>query len=448
MRLAATPTLFAGSRSQSAALRKPGAVPAETLKLKSKSKSKSEPARESTPKSTSTPEFLPWLPSLKSTQLQRIARATGIQSSGTKGVLLERIQSELRNYHLQAQAQAQSQSQSPTQKSQTRQPWRILSIDMGIRNLAFAFMTVDCPLSKPAIQPGTIHGDEAQTTLQIQPSIPKLRAWKRLSVSDGLLDLTSPPRSSSSSSRPSSNPDLGCIMNDKEVQAEKQEDKDNKKEKESYSPDKYASNAYTLITTLLSTYNPTHILIERQRFRSGGSSAVQEWTLRVGVFEGMLHAILHTLRMERGSSGSAQAGILVEGVEPKRVVGYWDEIGAGNGDGNGDACESDSGGKEKVKVKVNAREVKKAKMGIVGGLGGGIGKGGKVVVGDEEAVRELAGAYVRKWRGEKGNRKEKGLDIGKLDDLADCLLQGVTWLEWQVMRERVVREGFEALGSV
>ncbi|KAJ5938753.1 hypothetical protein N7466_001887 [Penicillium verhagenii] len=388
MRLAATPTLFAGSRSQSAALRKPGAVPTETSKLKSKSKS--EPARESTLKSISTPEFLPWLPSLKSTQLQRIARATGIQSSGTKGVLLERIQSELRNYHFQAQAQAQAQAQSlslsPTQKSQTRKPWRILSIDMGIRNLAFAFMTVDCPLSKPAIQPGTMKGDdEAQIPLQIQPSIPKLRAWKRLSVSDGLLDLidlTSPPQSSSPSS--SSNPDLSCITSDKEVEAEKQTDKDKDKEKESYSPDKYASNAYTLITTLLSTYNPTHILIERQRFRSGGSSVVQEWTLRVGVFEGMLYAILHTLCMERGIPDSAQAGVLVEGVEPKRVVGYWDEIGAGNGDGDA-GCGSDSGGKEKVKVKVNAREVKKAKMGIVGGwveASLGEAKGGKVVVGD------------------------------------------------------------------
>ncbi|KAJ5814103.1 uncharacterized protein N7503_000853 [Penicillium pulvis] len=386
MRLSAT--LFAASRSRSAAtaLKKPLG-----------------------PASASVSEFMPWLPSLKSVQLQRIARATGIQSSGTKGVLVERIRCELWN-NVQAVHESKQRDESHSRE------WRVLSIDMGIRNLAFAFMVVPCPLS---ISTSSISGEE-----QIERSkqaIPELQAWKRLSVLDGLSDLTNPSATSIS--------DFESILNPIT------------KEKESYSPNTYASTAYNLLTTLLSTYNPTHILIERQRFRSAGSSAVQEWTLRVGVFEGMLYAILHTLRQERGLNG-----ILVEGVEPKRVVGFWDEIGAG-----GTKISTDSGSEvSDAGKRLTAREVKKAKIGIVGGWvegslsGPNEGFTGKVVVGQNDTVKEIAGAYVRKWRGERAKKNGNG-DVGKLDDLADCLLQGVTWLEWQVMRERIVREGIKAL---
>ncbi|KAJ5556437.1 hypothetical protein N7494_000352 [Penicillium frequentans] len=361
--------------------------------------------------SASASEFMPWLPSLKSAQLQRIARATGIQSSGTKGVLVERIRSELRN-----NVQAVHESK-PRDESHSRE-WRILSIDMGIRNLAFAFMVVPCPLSTDTTSSSS-SGDEQ--IKRSEPAIPELQAWKRLSVLDGLSDLTNPSATTISDSEST----LDSIT----------------KEKESYSPNTYASTAYNLLTTLLSTYNPTHILIERQRFRSAGSSAVQEWTLRVGVFEGMLYAILHTLRQERGLDG-----ILVEGVEPKRVVGFWDEIGAG-----GTKSSTDSGSEASDAGKrLTAREVKKAKIGIVGGWVEGSlaepieGFTGKVVVGDDDTVKEIAGAYVRKWRGERAKKNGNG-DVGKLDDLADCLLQGVTWLEWQVMRERIVRERIKAL---
>lgn len=168
---------------------------------------------------------------------------------------------------------------------------------------------------------------------------------------------------------------------------------------------------------------------------------MQEWTLRVGVFEGMLYAILHTLRQERGLDG-----IFVEGVEPKRVVGFWDEIGAG-----GTKISTDSGSEASDAGKrLTAREVKKAKIGLVGGWIEGSLAGptesftGNFVVGQDDTVKEIAGAYVRKWRGERAKKNGNG-DVGKLDDLADCLLQGVTWLEWQVMRQRIVREGIKAL---
>ncbi|OQE91904.1 hypothetical protein PENNAL_c0008G08765 [Penicillium nalgiovense] len=490
----------------------------------------------------------PWLACLKSAQLQRIARATGIQSSGTKGVLIERIAAEL-TLHSRSQAQLQLQlsaaadgvaegiTSSPnanpgtsasattslgqgrrvdprlvltkTQSTKTKtktntepaglsksnpaQPWSILSIDMGVQNLAFAHLRVP----RSGI-PGV--GVDAAN-----PQLPELTAWHRLAVSDisslnliprdntGIIKPTE-PISGSGDATESSRANLPIEMEkDPPVKATK-----SSKENDSFSPDLYAANAYTLISSLIAAYRPTHVLIERQRFRSGGGSAVLEWTLRVGLLEGMLYAVLHTLRQERGGE---VADLVVRGVEPRRVVRYWLEGGSGISDsGKGDVERSEVG--EKVKEKrLNAREVKKAKIDLVGRwlsaamkgtnscpeTGGGIKKlklgiaaDDKVVLGDKSecpALHDVAGAYMRKWQGQtqtskkgkgKGSRALKNgslsplpvspqsdmvdevaaVDPGKLDDLADCLLQGVTWVEWQIMRDRIVREGVEALDSI
>ncbi|KAJ5673854.1 mitochondrial resolvase Ydc2 [Penicillium macrosclerotiorum] len=298
-----------------------------------------------------------WLAPLKAAQLQHIARATGIPSSGPKAALAQRIAADL------------------TTATPDPRPWSILSIDMGIRNLAFAHLRVDRA------------GGSARATLA---------AWRRQPVSKiAGLDLEGA---------------------------------------DGFVPQAYAAAAYELVTALLAAYRPTHVLIERQRFRSNGGSAVQEWTLRVGVLEGMVYAVLHALRRERGGE---VAGPLVYGVEPRRVVGYWEELGASR------KAEEGEGRKKRVSV----REVKKAKIDLVGSWLEsevmGVSEGtGKIALTEDAAVQELAGAYVRKWRGQRGG------DLGKLDDLADCLLQGLTWLEWQVMRERLASEGVRALESM
>ncbi|CAI7564852.1 unnamed protein product [Penicillium glandicola] len=466
----------------------------------------------------------PWLTCLKSVQLQRIARATGIQSSGTKGVLIERIAAEL-TLHSQSQAQLQfsaaadgvvaegitsspnprtstnasasttlsqdrqvdrprvstkplsSKTKSADLSSNPAQSWSILSIDMGIQNLAFAHLRVP------------------------RSGFP---AWHRLAVSEisslNLGDKTSViklaesiPRSGDATE---SSQAILPIETEKEIPVKIAKSTTPKeKEKDSFSPDLYAANAYTLISSLIAAYRPTHVLIERQRFRSGGGSAVLEWTLRVGVLEGMLYAVLHTLRQERGGD---IADLVIRGVEPRRVVRYWLEGGSGSSvPGKGDVeGKSDAGGKEKEK-KPNAREVKKAKIDLVGRwvsaavqnanscpemddgikqLELGLAADGKIVLADKSecpALHGVVAAYMRKWRGQTQTlKKGKGkgslglksgslslspvspqsevavVDPGKLDDLADCLLQGVTWVEWQIMRERIAREGVEALDSI
>ncbi|KAJ5542193.1 hypothetical protein N7461_008196 [Penicillium sp. DV-2018c] len=468
----------------------------------------------------------PWLACLKSAQLQRIARATGIQSSGTKSALVDRIAAEL-TLQLQSQLPASGDAavdtvavsgsgtgttlpQDPrvdpglltgtnarpgnesTVKSKSKsqdksklarvptsnaKPWSILSIDMGIQNLAFAHLLVPRSKSEP-------------NEVDVQPAL-ELTAWHRLAVSEiSTLALSSingsgiektviaehahgviPEAVAAAEAEAEEGLDKSQVAKSNRNGKQKQKQKEKEKEKPSFSPDLYAANAYTLISSLLTAYRPTHILIERQRFRSGGGSAVQEWTLRVGVLEGMLYAVLHTLRHERGE----YADVIVNGVEPKRVVRYWLE-GALE---NGDICR-----KEKGEKRLTARDVKKAKIDIVGRwVSSAMEEPGvvsdKIVLAAKAAspvVHGVADAYLRKWQGRtvkkvKGKRKgtcasdplsslETGssdsaldgemvpLDIGKLDDLADCLLQGVTWLEWQVMRDRFAREGAAALDSI
>lgn len=351
-----------------------------------------------------------WLPTLKTAQLQKIAQATGIRSAGPKAALISRLETEL--------AQCEYPSPSGPSKTKTESKTRnlsILSIDMGIRNLAFAHLLVPSPQS-------------AKGTSRITPT---LNAWRRLAVSDLL------PGSGLSL------PESGLIKGTESSEIDElnglacQTDKDGK---EMFHPSPYAKQAYILITTLLEKYQPTHVLIERQRFRSGGGSAVQEWTLRVGVFEGMLYAVLYALQQERGVTAGSSCGSsapVVLGVEPQRVVRYW-------GDGlGGDGVETKKG-------RSTAREGKKVKMDLVGGwLDDALADGDrdlKVAVSGGEELQGWVEAYLAKWKGVKRRRGETGgVDIGKLDDLADCLLQGVTWLDWHIMRDRISREGVGAL---
>ncbi|KAJ5193976.1 DNA-binding SAP [Penicillium cf. griseofulvum] len=360
---------------------------------------------------------------------------------------------------------------------------------MGIQNLAFAHLLVPRSDSQAV-------GIDAE-----HPRPPVLTAWHRLAISEiSSLNLTpgdntgiiktAEPISGSGDATESSHATLPIgTAEDLPVKIAK-----SAKEENLYYPDIYAANAYTLITSLMAAYRPTHVLIERQRFRSGGASAVLEWTLRVGLMEGMLYAVLQTLRQERGGD---VADLIVRGIEPSRVVRYWLEGGSGSlVPEKGEVDEkSKIPGKEK---KPTAREVKKAKIDLVGRWlsatmqntnacpdtdGGikklelGIAANNKIVLADKSvspALHDVASAYMRKWQGQTQTKKAKGkkgslkngshalspvssqsdmrddvaaVDLGKLDDLADCLLQGVTWVEWEIMRERIAKGGIEALDS-
>ncbi|KAA8649114.1 hypothetical protein EYZ11_000673 [Aspergillus tanneri] len=372
-----------------------------------------------------------WLHSLKVAQLQKIAHTTGIRSSGPKAALIQRLHAEL-TCNVQPDSPGRGMS--------------ILSIDMGIRNLAFAHLLV--PRGDP-------------TNVDNLPPIPILNAWQRLSVSS--LPLDDPLSSSTEEKGIQTGPDTETetgIDTGNEPETERKED---------FSPSVYAPHAYFLLTTLLSTYRPTHVLIERQRFRSGGASAVQEWTLRVGVFEGMLYAVLCTLARERGGVFAP----VVVGVEPRRVLRFWSSSFPSSSSSSSNSSLSSSlsqeqmeedqeAGKKKKKT-VSSRDGKKLKINLVGRwltssssseiVDGNDTRrvGSKIQIGNDPDLRRWVEAYLAQWLGQGQGKKrsnspsrtrtqmDPSVEIGKLDDLADCLVQGVTWLDWLVMRDRVSR---------
>ncbi|RAL05821.1 uncharacterized protein BO80DRAFT_460880 [Aspergillus ibericus CBS 121593] len=394
----------------------------------------------------------PWLHTLKSTTLQHLAHQTGIKSSGTKPVLIRRLEGELArcvytlplgHYHGSGSGSGGG-SELRGRGSGEGKELRVLSIDMGIRNLAFACLRVTIP---PHYSPASASGGLAGTK-DHEPGKGNgkgsgiesitLQAWRRLSIPHLREEFNLTPQRTSKSK-------IQFITPDEDPPSES-----TSAAKEDFSPPIYAHHAYTLITTLLDRYQPTHILIERQRFRSGGGSAVQEWTIRVGMFEGMLYAVLEAIgrfsststSSSRDFGGEGQGGVEVWGMEPGRVSRFWAERGVqdqdqdqGQSDGDGD-----EGGKgKKGKKKKSVRDVKKMKIGLVGEWLRQTGEesGARILVEDEE-VKQWVDAFLEKYQGKRRRKDAVEFDIGKLDDLADCLVQGITWLEWQRMRQQVV----------
>ncbi|KAI4129196.1 MAG: hypothetical protein LQ338_002355 [Usnochroma carphineum] len=308
---------------------------------------------------------LDWLPTCKLKQLKAIAHATGINSGGTKPTLILSIQDALKK--------ARNDATSTLKTKRKKDGYNILSIDMGIRNLAY------CRLSLPHTWP--CNGSNNSRI------IPTITHWSRVDVSKSSTTTTIP--------------------------TDHDEATDSKAPpKELFNPSTYASHAHNLLTRTLLPLAPTHILIERQRFRSMGGSAVQEWTLRVNMFEAMLYATLHTLRQEGAWEGE------VLSVEPSKVARFW-VCGEGEGKGNTEKTK-----KRKMAV---ARELVRAGTGVRAEEG--------LAVGD----------VLRGFAGKNGG---KGGKTGKFDDLADSLLQGLAWVRWEENKRAVWDKGMDLLGEL
>jgi cruciform cutting endonuclease 1 len=322
----------------------------------------------------------PWLNGLTIEKLHRLAVSLGVPCSGTKASRIEGIR----------------RAASGVKLGQ-KEPLSLLSIDMGIRNLAFAHLTA------------AAHADDDASLY----GSPTLQTWRRINISQS----STPSVGDSVRNGPDlAKPDQIAAASSELLPAPAAA-------KESFEPIDYAVHAYTLIKDMLQKHEPTHILIERQRFRSGGRAAVPEWTIRVGVFEGMLYAVLRTLVQER------QVELTVEPMQPTRVNRYW--------------LESPETSTLTPTKRPTGREVKKEKIDLVGRILREEPKGTRMSL--NPALRPFADDFVSIWKNQTKKSRGVSESRSKLDDLSDALLQGLAWVDWQNNRRRIAVLGQDAV---
>ncbi|KAK5061321.1 hypothetical protein LTR84_007863 [Exophiala bonariae] len=320
-----------------------------------------------------------WLESLTLVKLQRLATIIGSPSSGTKAVRIAGIREAI-------------DKAAPLDKTSTG--LSLLSIDMGIRNLAFAHIKAPAILGSDGFY---------------QYGQPMIETWQRLSVS-------TPEGSTTSVQARKAGPPV------EENGLRSGPAPGAKAKKESFEPIDFAAHAYRFIDHVLKTHKPNQILIERQRFRTGGQASVQEWTIRVGVFEGMLYAVLRALAGER------KLNLHIDPMQPARVNGSW--------------LEGSDSPKTAQGKRLSSRDVKQAKIALVCRMLEGKAKHSSFTV--SEQLQPFTEDFTSVWKKEARDKKSANGGIGKLDDLADSLLQGLAWINWQNNRIRLRLLGKEA----
>lgn len=352
----------------------------------------------------------PWLETLTLKKLHRLAVVVGSPCSGTKATRIAGIRDAMADARrAAARIGRRAPIPAPPQGSGSGPGLSLLSIDMGIRNLAFAHLTA------PVRHAGGAGGLDS-----VCYGKPTLEAWQRISVASSPIVVGK---------------DVVVVDDGESGEADQDTHResaatDKTLAKESFEPIDYAGYAYALIKHLLHVYKPNQIVIERQRFRSGGQAAVQEWSIRVGVFEGMLYAVLRTLLEER------RADVVVEPVLPARVNRLWLD---------GVEPEESQGSSKRL----SGRDTKRAKIDIVGGLLADC-QSDKSQLELSTLTRPLADEFLSVWKKvtsqttKRNSTPRSDVGIGKLDDLADSLLQGLAWINWQNNRLQLDAKGESA----
>lgn len=310
-------------------------------------------------------------PSPRLADLQKLAFHCGLNSSGTRAAIASHVNSQLGSW-------------KPAPQNS-----RILSIDLGVRNLAYSLLTAGGGRGQHEAVADVV-GADANISKPAQ-----LHTWQRLALVP----------------RRAGGPDGACEA------------------AQDFSPAAMSDVAVRLVQERLLPLRPSHVLIERQRFRSGGGAAVLEWTVRVNSLEAMLYAVFAHLR-----ATGAWAGAVMP-IEPRKVAPFVLEERSGPGE--------KTAGRGLPRKK--ASDVKRLKIELLADM---LTAGEIDIVSDE--ARDMAAAFLQR-QGARSSRKKSSpppssplLGSEKLDDLADSLLQGLAWLRWEQNRSTAKAQGDKA----
>lgn len=375
--------------------------------------------------------------------LQALLTRIGSASSGTKSSLLARFQRDVQRpgFSYEQTKRRLERANSGCQKL------RIVSIDMGIKNLAFC----DAEVSHPAT------GNDNRFNFDAHMDI--LR-WKKL-------DLVSSAKFNNTGFKPKDAHEAVDVP-------------DTDADTDLFSPSVLSKTAYRLIVQEVLRVDPDVILIEKQRWRSGGGSAVQQWTVRVNTLEAMLWAILETLKQSRQSSdnqdmAAGERAYQVHAVDPKRVGQYWlgqharalqerdedalalDVVALSRQSEEFEDAEGPEAGTKVVKKPSRSKAEKSAKIAI---LRSWLANNTMSTtpsspsttpcitfsIGPSAASTRDALLPQGKTRRRRKTAKTAGSDaqltdgvpataeMTKLDDITDCFLQAAAWVAWESNR--------------
>lgn len=204
-----------------------------------------------------------------------------------------------------------------------------------------------------------------------------------------------------------------------------------------FNPVNYAALASSIVSRLIlgKTARPDLILIERQRFRSMGSSSVLEAVIRSAVLENMIFASLKSLKDYEPNNFQ----YLVQSSSPLIMTSFWESYKTST-DLRFDKLESASRKKHRIELVsdwiLNSKTIK------LKGL-------------TKDLLSQFSNGPNNSRRLNKIVNSINGItksdsETNKSDDLADSLLHGITWLRFEKNKQmfnQTLRENPEFLNE-